>query len=162
MGNEQPVSGVDLKNFQEKYGLSVIEMCFYFGLSSPNNYNVLIKTDVLPPTISLLYLLYSTFDEEIRSSTEPEEVYNKVQSFSEDDVSFRMFSILTGKAHTAYSSWVTKGVAPNKSTKRLLYLLNIFLEQRGKKGFKSYLQLVDSEAKRRNIEEIFHTLSWDS
>lgn len=162
MSEYSPVDGMMLKEFQEKNQFSVIEMCYFFGLSSPNSYNQLVKSsDPVPPTIALLYRLYEDSCVDLKTTVEPVAVYEEVKRLAGEDVSFRHFSILTGKAHTAYSSWITKGVAPNQSTKRLLYVLDKYLDKKGKKGYRAYLDMVDSEAKSRDIENIFSELSWE-
>jgi hypothetical protein len=161
MPNNKPINGQALKEFQELNNLSVIDMCFYFGLSSPNAYNELVKNDEpIPATLALIYHLYNDLGENLHQDIDVTETFEKMNGYANSELSFRDFSVMLGKAHTAYSSWVRKGVVPNKSAARLLFILDRYLEKKGKKGFSRYMDIVESEAKNRGSEDILSEQSW--
>lgn len=162
----------DLQEARELLGVSLLDFCWLMGaatitwsFSSPAK----ARTPINDPVTCLLARVYSVHPDFhiLPPMPTPASVFKLIagpyKDLTREDLEWHRFGLLCGATPFAAKRWREGGV-PNPKPQRLLLLLSLAVTRGGKSALRTYLNLLEVEARARGFDDglkgVFKARSW--
>jgi len=157
--DDRPVIGMDLDMMRSTTGFKVDEICWIMGINARQwiQYTKHAPMDPIPnPTVALLLRLYARKPHLIPTppSIDPKRL------LEESGLSRGDLSLMLGKHSTIASKWCKQGVHLSGNVRRLATHMLEAIKEEGEAWQEDWREMVETEAKLREIDDIWEAKSW--
>lgn len=177
----EPIKGVNIDEIRIKLGLSISDACWVFGIARPDWTTLIASHDPVSPALAELIRFYNAYPEycPAKSPIDIGDLYERLSDASEGDVKrpdaktvgtrqgrrrsssldLKAFSVMLGKEGSAAYRWVKMGANAAVPVVRMMEAMDAMLKK-GENPVNLFIQLANTEAKARDVEDVWATGSW--